>query len=117
MFFLSLVFTSTWWAFLAQPTAAYTWAFDNSPTQCGPLAVSILNDTGGNPPYDLLIVPHGPTPLANNIEPRTVRTLKFNTELNFTLDNYPARSQLVAVVSVQQFCTLKAMAKYGDTDE
>ncbi|EIM85024.1 uncharacterized protein STEHIDRAFT_112518 [Stereum hirsutum FP-91666 SS1] len=100
MFFLSFIFTSTWWAFLAQPTAAYTWAFDNSPTQCGPLAVSILDDTGGNPPYNLLIVPHGPTPLA--IEPRTVQTLTFNTntELNFTL-KYPARSQLVAVMSDQ----------------
>lgn len=109
MFFLSFVLTSTWWAFLAQTTAAYTWAFDNSPTQCGPLAVSILDDKGGNPPYDLLIVPHGPTPLANNIETRTVQTLTFDKQLNFTLANYPARSQLVAVVSVQQFVRSRSL--------
>lgn len=79
---------------------AYQWAFDNAPSQCGPLVVSITDQTGGEPPYSLLLVPHGPSPLPNGVDTRTVQTVAFNTttELNFTL-NYPAGSELVAVVN------------------
>lgn len=88
-------------AFSTQPVAAYTWKFDNAPSQCSSLSVSIVDGTGGNPPFNLLIIPYGPTPLFYDVEVRAVQTLAFNssTSLNFTL-NYPAGSQLVAVVSV-----------------
>ncbi|ETW77988.1 hypothetical protein HETIRDRAFT_479158 [Heterobasidion irregulare TC 32-1] len=78
---------------------AYSWAFDNSPTQCEDLSLSI-SGSGGQAPYTLLIVPTGPSPLANNIEARTIQSIPFNssTSLKFKLA-YPANSSFVAVVS------------------
>lgn len=82
-----------------QSAQAYTWAFSNPPSQCGPLSVSITDGTDANPPFSLVIIPYGPTPLFN-VEVRMVQTATFSTstDLNFTL-KYPAASQLVAVVS------------------
>lgn len=79
---------------------AYDWKFNNAPSQCGSLSVSV-SGTDGQPPYSLLLIPYGATPLAGNIEVRAVETYQFNgtTEnLEFQM-RYPANSQYVAVVS------------------
>ncbi|KAH9171382.1 hypothetical protein EDB89DRAFT_2243560 [Lactarius sanguifluus] len=55
----------------------------------------------GQPPYSLLLVPSGPTPLPNNTEVRTIQNISFpgtSTSLSFKL-NYPENSSFVAVVS------------------
>lgn len=77
---------------------AYTWTFNNIPRQCSQLSASI-EGTGGEPPYNILIIPYGSSPLTP-IEVRTIQTIAFNssTDVDFTL-NYPAGSQFVAVVS------------------
>lgn len=88
-------------ALLALPTlsAAYSWKFENTPQQCQTLKISI-SGTGGKPPYRLLILPFGPTPLPNNIEARKIIDAPFSgssNSLSFKL-NYPGLSQFVAVV-------------------
>ncbi|THH17568.1 hypothetical protein EW146_g3282 [Bondarzewia mesenterica] len=77
---------------------AYTWNFDSAPRQCEDLSLSISGS--GQPPYSLLIIPSGPSPLANNVEARTIQSIPFNTStsLSFKLA-YPANSTFVAVVS------------------
>jgi hypothetical protein len=64
---------------------AYTWQFTSQPRQ---------------PPYSLLIIPTGPSPLPNNTEVRSVLDIPFSgtsTTLSFNL-NYPENSSFVAVV-------------------
>ncbi|PFH49873.1 hypothetical protein AMATHDRAFT_62260 [Amanita thiersii Skay4041] len=81
-------------------SAAYTWQFDATPQQCKKLSISI-NGSGGKPPYRVLIIPFGPTPLANNVEVRTIMDKQFDDgskTLSFQLP-FPANSQFVAVVS------------------
>ena len=87
---------------LALPTlsAAWSWRFDTTPQQCKDLSISI-SGSGGKPPYRLLILPFGPTPLPNNIEARRIIDKSFPADANslsFKL-NYPGLSQFVAVVS------------------
>ncbi|KAG5646378.1 hypothetical protein DXG03_003701 [Asterophora parasitica] len=89
-------------ALLALPTlsAAYTWKFETTPQQCSNLTISI-SGSGGKPPYRVLILPFGPTPLAQNIEARKIIDQPFpgdSTSVSFKL-NFPANSQFVAVVS------------------
>lgn len=77
---------------------AYTWQFTSQPRQCQNVSIAVQGS--GQPPYSLLIIPSGPTPLANNIEVRTVQSIPFSgssTSLNFNL-KYPANSSFVAVV-------------------
>lgn len=60
-----------------------------------------ITGSGGVPPYSVLIIPFGGTPLPNNVEARTILSEKFDgssTSISFKL-NYPALSQFVAVVS------------------
>ncbi|KAJ7686668.1 hypothetical protein B0H17DRAFT_707809 [Mycena rosella] len=79
-------------------SSAYTWSFTAEPTQCGTVAISV---SGGSPPYDVLIVPYGSSPLPNNIEARKIQDQPFSgnsATVSFKL-NYPANSQFVAVVS------------------
>jgi len=80
-------------------TAAYTWQFTSDPVQCQNLSIDIVGS--GQPPYSLLLVPSGNTPLPNNIEVRTIENIPFtenSTSLSFNL-NYPVNSSFVAVVS------------------
>ncbi|KDR84276.1 hypothetical protein GALMADRAFT_705230 [Galerina marginata CBS 339.88] len=80
-------------------TSAYTWAFQNTPKQCSNLTVSISGSDGA-PPYRVLILPFGPSPLAGVIEARKIMDMAFDpksTSLSFPL-NYPANSQFVAVL-------------------
>ncbi|KAJ6595774.1 hypothetical protein DFH09DRAFT_1024628 [Mycena vulgaris] len=79
-------------------SSAYTWSFTSQPTQCGNVAISV---SGGSPPYQVLIVPFGGSPLPNNIEARKIQDQPFSgtsSNVSFKL-NYPANSQFVAVVS------------------
>lgn len=81
-------------------SAAYSWNFKANPQQCSNLTISIAG-SDGQPPYRVLIIPFGPTPLANNVEARTILDVPFegnSNTISFQL-KYPANSQLVAVVS------------------
>ncbi|KAI0252516.1 hypothetical protein BJV78DRAFT_1124573 [Lactifluus subvellereus] len=80
-------------------TNAYTWKFTSQPRQCQSLSLAVSGS--GNPPYSLLIIPTGPSPLQNNTEVRTIQNIPFSgtsNTLTFQL-NYPANSSFVAVVS------------------
>ncbi|KAF9467943.1 hypothetical protein BDZ94DRAFT_1210476 [Collybia nuda] len=89
------------WGILALPTlsAAYTWNFKSLPQQCSNLTISI-SGSGGKPPYRVLVVPFGPTPL-DKVEARRIIDQPFpdnSNTVSFKL-SYPADSQFVAVVS------------------
>jgi len=89
---------------LSTLSAAYTWSFNAPPQQCSNLTVS-LTGSGGKPPYRILVLPSGPTPLKNNLEVRRILDVSFpsdSTAVTFQL-KYPANSQLVAVVSTVFF--------------
>ena len=79
--------------------SGFSFTINNTPQQCSYLNISI---TGfGEPPYTAYILPYGPSPLLDNIEPREVLTENFKenaTSLNFQL-TYPEYSQFVIVVS------------------
>jgi len=83
-------------------SSAFTWSFNAPPQQCGNLSITISGS--GQPPYRVLILPFGPSPLPNNTEVRKIIDQPFPsntaTEVTWQL-NYPANSQLVAVVSDQ----------------
>ena len=79
-------------------TNAFTWEFTSQPSQCQNVSIAVMGS--GQPPYSLLIVPTGPSPLPNNTEVRNVQNISFpglSTSLTFQL-NYPANSSFVAVV-------------------
>ncbi|KAF8888637.1 hypothetical protein BD779DRAFT_1672291 [Infundibulicybe gibba] len=79
--------------------AAFTWSFQAAPQQCANLSIQISGS--GTPPYRALILPFGPSPLANNVEARRIVDQPFpgsSGSLSFQL-KYPANSQFVAVVS------------------
>ncbi|KAG5340365.1 hypothetical protein E4T56_gene11564 [Termitomyces sp. T112] len=79
---------------------AYTWRFNSPPQQCSNLTISV-SGSDGKPPYRVLILPFGPSPLANNVEARTIVDQPFPdgaSSVSFKL-NYPADSQFVAILS------------------
>jgi len=81
--------------------AAYTFEFTNRPTQCQELSLAIEGQ--GSPPYEVLIIPVGPSTAPNNVEVRRVVDNTFpnnGTTVSFPL-RFPADSQFVAVVSDQ----------------
>ncbi|KAF8336219.1 hypothetical protein F5887DRAFT_1063270 [Amanita rubescens] len=81
-------------------SAAYSWILNAPATQCSNLSITITG-SDGTPPYSVLVVPFGPTPLPNSAEVRTVIVQPFDgdsTTTSFAI-NYPADSQFVAVVS------------------
>ncbi|KAM6490685.1 hypothetical protein JOM56_014028, partial [Amanita muscaria] len=85
-----------------QPTlsAAFSWHLTTTPTQCSNLSISIVG-SDGQPPYRVLVIPTGPTPLANNIDVRPIIDQAFDgnsTSASFPI-NYPANSRFIAVVS------------------
>jgi hypothetical protein len=78
---------------------AYTWKFTSPPRQCENVTLSI-EGSGGQPPYSLLVIPYGSTPLPNKTEVRKILNIPFSgtsTTLSFNL-NYPENSSFVAVV-------------------
>jgi hypothetical protein len=84
---------------LLQVVNAYTWQFTSPPRQCGNVTLSV-EGSGGQPPYSLLIIPNGASPLPNEVEVRSIMNIPFpgtSTTLSFNL-NYPGNSSFVAVV-------------------
>lgn len=80
-------------------SAAYSFNFESTPVQCGNLSISITGS--GSPPYSVLVIPVGPSPLENNTEVRKIAQHNFtgsDTSISFQL-KYPEDSQFVAVVS------------------
>jgi len=78
--------------------AAYTFRFTSVPTQCQEVSLTI--DGQGTPPYQVLIIPVGPSTAPNNVEVRRVIDQTFpnnGTTVSFPL-RFPANSQFVAVV-------------------
>ncbi|KAF9788328.1 hypothetical protein BJ322DRAFT_1048293 [Thelephora terrestris] len=81
--------------------AAYSFTFTSVPTQCKELSLAIQGQ--GSPPYEVLIIPVGPSTAPNNVEVRRVVDQTFpnnGTTVSFPL-NFPTNSQFVAVVSDQ----------------
>ena len=81
--------------------AAYSFNFKNTPRQCQNLEIGITGS--GKPPYSVLIIPFGPTPLPNSIEARRITDVSFNgteSSVSFQL-KFPENSQFVAVVSAR----------------
>ncbi|KAL4067072.1 hypothetical protein V8B97DRAFT_1874266 [Scleroderma yunnanense] len=79
--------------------SGFSFTFTSQPTQCEDLSLSITG--AGTPPYSILLIPYGPTPLPNNVEARTIVYQQFSgnsTSVTFQL-KYPSSSQFVAVVS------------------
>ena len=77
---------------------AYTWQFTSPPLQCKNVTLSVQG-SGGQPPYSLMIIPTGASPLPNT-EVRALQNIPFpgtSTTLSFNL-NYPETSTFVAVV-------------------
>ncbi|KAF7344597.1 hypothetical protein MSAN_01941800 [Mycena sanguinolenta] len=76
---------------------AYSWSFNSQPTQCGNVSITV---SGGTPPYQVLVVPYGSSPLPNNIEARKVQDEGpfSSTDISFKL-NFPENSQFVAVMT------------------
>ncbi|KAF7318976.1 hypothetical protein HMN09_00233600 [Mycena chlorophos] len=84
-------------AFPSFAAASYSWSFAKQPSQCGNVTINI---SGGSPPYSVLIVPYGISPLPNNIEARKIQSIENQSSSSITFKlNFPANSQLVAVVS------------------
>ena len=78
---------------------AYTWQFTSQPRQCQNVSLSVQG-SGGQPPYSLVIIPTGASPLPNNPEVRSILTIPFSgtrTTSSFK-HNYPQDSSFVAVV-------------------
>jgi hypothetical protein len=78
--------------------AAYTFKFTSVPTQCKEVSLAIEGQ--GSPPYEVLIIPVGPSTAPNNVEVRTVVDQTFpdnGTTVSFPL-RFPTNSQFVAVV-------------------
>src|ERR1700710_2595712 len=85
--------------FYSPLVSSYTWSFTSTPQQCANLSLQISGS--GSPPYTVLIIPYGPSPLPNNTEARTIVYQQFSgdsTSASFQL-KYPSTSQFVAVVS------------------
>ncbi|KAH9941607.1 uncharacterized protein BXZ73DRAFT_41530 [Epithele typhae] len=83
----------------AAVAAAYSFNIVSTPRQCQTLEVDITG-SGGSPPYSLLLVPTGPTPLANQVEARRITEVPFNTSSSVSFQlKFPENSQFIAVVS------------------
>ncbi|KZT69906.1 hypothetical protein DAEQUDRAFT_725867 [Daedalea quercina L-15889] len=81
----------------ASTASAFSWDFTSTPKQCQNLSLSISGS--GSPPYSVLVIPFGASPLPNNTEVRRIFQVQFNgSSTSFQLA-YPTDSQFVAVVS------------------
>lgn len=79
---------------------AYSWNLRDDARQCTNSTV-VLNGSGGKPPYKLLMIPFGASPLS--VEARRIVEQVFIADGDQTSGeikvSYPANSQFVAVVS------------------
>jgi hypothetical protein len=79
---------------------AFSFRLTNTPNQCQNVTFQVTGS--GSPPYSLLLIPYGSSPLANNTEVRSIQNIQFAqgaSSLSLQLI-YPANSQFVAVVSL-----------------
>ena len=85
---------------LASLAAAYSFNIVSTPRQCRNLEVDITGT--GSPPYTLLIIPIGPTPLSNLKEVRLITNVPFNssTSVSFQL-KFPENSLELYAEKVQ----------------
>jgi hypothetical protein len=87
----------------------FSFIFNSTPQQCQNLSLSISGS--GLPPYNILIIPSGPSPLPNNVEARRIVNHSFqgdSSSFSFQL-KYPAYSQFVAVVRLNLFFLLSSL--------
>ncbi|KIK95558.1 hypothetical protein PAXRUDRAFT_11361 [Paxillus rubicundulus Ve08.2h10] len=73
--------------------SGFSFTFTSQPQQCADLSLQITGS--GTPPYSVLIIPYGPSPLPNNIEARTIVYQEFSgdsSSVSFQL-KYPTNSQ------------------------
>jgi hypothetical protein len=75
---------------------AYTWQFTSQPSQCEDITITLQGS--GKPPYRLLIVPHGSTPLPNGTEVRRIQDIPFSESSTTFKLPYPENSSFIAVV-------------------
>lgn len=81
---------------------AYSWNFRSKPQQCQDMDIELTGD-GGQPPFRILVVPYGASPLPNNTEARTISEQVFarGSDTSGSVQmKFPANSQFVAVVSL-----------------
>ncbi|KAF8649171.1 hypothetical protein AX16_005969 [Volvariella volvacea WC 439] len=97
---LPLLFSAVLFSSWPAPASAYTWSFRSTPQQCSNLTIEVSGNDGV-PPYRVLILPFGSTPLPNGVEARRIVDQPFpgnSNSVSFQL-KYPENSQFVAVVS------------------
>ncbi|KAF7767950.1 hypothetical protein Agabi119p4_7193 [Agaricus bisporus var. burnettii] len=103
-----------------QGAHAYSWNLRSDAKQCRNATI-VLNGSGGKPPYKLLMIPYGATPL--KVEARRIVEQVFATGDQTSgeiMVNYPADSQFVAVVSdASGFGTggTSVATQVGDSDD
>ena len=91
-------------AIVLRSAYSYTWSFEETPSQCGQITVTVAG-SDATPPFRVLIVPFGPSSLPGGVDPRSVLDIPFSGNQNsvkFQL-TYPENLQFVAVVSVYFF--------------
>ena len=87
---------------------AYTWQLKSQPVQCEDITITLQG--AGKPPYTLMVVPHGSTPLPNDIEVRQVQNISFSgSSTTFKLP-YPENSSFIAVVCSYLTCIFSFIA-------
>jgi hypothetical protein len=87
---------------------AYTWQFTSQPVQCKNITITLQG--AGKPPYHLMVVPHGSTPLPNGTEVRQVQNISFSgSSATFKLP-YPEKSSFIAVVCSYLACIFSFIA-------
>ncbi len=83
---------------------SYTWLFEEAPSQCGQITVTVTG-SDATPPFRVLIVPFGLSSLPGGVDSRSVLDIPFSGDQNsvkFQL-TYPENLQFVAVVSLHFF--------------
>ncbi|KAF9219529.1 hypothetical protein BS17DRAFT_717307 [Gyrodon lividus] len=96
---LQLLELALYLALSSSLVSGFSFTFTSQPQQCSNISLQITGS--GAPPYSVLIIPYGPSPLPNNIEARTIVYQQFSgdsSSVSFQL-RYPTNSQFVAVVS------------------
>jgi hypothetical protein len=97
----------TWLTFftIAVAVHGYTFNITSGVKQCENIDIEIVGS--GSPPYSVVIIPYGPSPLPNGIEARKIVEQNWtdsSTSLSFQLQ-YPAYSQFIAIVSIYHSST------------
>ncbi|KAH8833888.1 hypothetical protein DL96DRAFT_1578732 [Flagelloscypha sp. PMI_526] len=84
-------------ALLPLSTMALSWEFAEQPKQCKSVLVNVTSP--GVPPYRLLVIPFGASPLSKEVRKITEQAFDGNSNTVQLSLKYPANSQFVAVLS------------------